>query len=60
MDMPQRTDEIFEQNLAALSREKKEKVVNFFLLIKVQMYFDTILVIINVTTNGSSRRVLTH
>lgn len=56
MDIPQRTDEVFQQNLAVPSREKKKKVVNFH----VPINFDTILVKINVTTNGSSKRLLTH
>lgn len=59
MDIPQSTDEVFEQNLAALSREGKKKV-NFHVPIKVQMYFNTILVKVNVTISGSSKRVLTH
>lgn len=55
VDIPQSTDEFFEQNLAAaLSGEVK----NFQVTIKLQMHFHALPVKINGTTNRASKRVL--
>lgn len=57
VDIAQRTNEFFEQNLAA-ALARGGKVVNFQVTAKLQMQFDAIRIKINGTTNRASKRVL--